>query len=185
MTLQPLRLCMRVKVRTLKILMRGTADVCMCVLTSDIFRTHLFTFQMYHSSSRAGIKTNILSVAIIMAGLQFPPVCAYINKYMISIIEFLSNSNNYYPTHKALLCAVVTAGKKIQTSLRKGVEGKKYQLFTADAEFPLFCMQLLKIKMQLLTGRRVDLRKGIFFVSRALLFVVTSRGFPLFMQIFA
>jgi hypothetical protein len=37
---------------TLKFLMRGTAGVCMCVLTSDIFRTHLFTFQMYQQQSR-------------------------------------------------------------------------------------------------------------------------------------
>jgi len=55
---------------------------------------------------------------------------------MISIIEFLSNSDNYYPTHKALLCVAV-AGQKNPNAVAKRRRRNKFKLLTADAEFPL------------------------------------------------
>jgi hypothetical protein len=81
---------------------------------------------------------------------------------MISIIEFLSNLDNYYPTHKALLCVAV-AGQKNPTRRRKN----KFKLLTADCEFPL--LYAIAENKNAVTHRSHVNCAEAFFVSRALL----------------
>jgi hypothetical protein len=87
-----------------QILMRSTAGVCMCVLTSDIFRTHLFAFFKCISVERRIFYQWPLLLLACNFLLCVRVYTSRPAKDMISIIEFLSNSDcNYYPTHKALL----------------------------------------------------------------------------------